>query len=68
VNWSGAVSIGTVPTDVNGDYEGPVLLTGGAPFVFPLGTEIGQANFAFNNEAVVGTQFTTGFEIPLVLP
>ena len=61
-------SIGTVPTDVNGDYEGPVLLTGGAPFVFPLGTEIGQANFAFNNEAVVGTQFTTGFEIPLVLP
>lgn len=60
----GNVSIGTVTTDDDGDFDGPITTATGADFVFPAGTDIGQPNFAFNNPACSPTQFTTGFRIP----
>lgn len=62
----GTPSIGTVTTDVNGNFSGPVVSTStGAEFVFPPGTRIGQPNFAFNNSntSPCRTQFTTGLAI-----
>lgn len=55
--------IGTVKTDNNGDFDGPITTDSGTDFVFPEGTLIGQPNFAFNNPACTVTQFTTGFTI-----
>lgn len=54
--------IGTVRTNNNGNFEGPVN-TGSGDFAFPDKTLIGQPNFAFNNPACSQTQFTTGFLI-----
>jgi hypothetical protein len=59
----GGSSIGTVTTDKNGNYRGPIK-TGsgnGDKFVFPPGLAIVEANFAFNNNNY--TQFSTGFRI-----
>ncbi len=60
----GTASIGTVTTDINGDFSGPITTTTGAEFAFPSGTSIGQPNFAFNAHPPCRTQFTTGFAIP----
>jgi hypothetical protein len=55
-------SIGSITTDGNGDFYGPVKTDSGVPFIFPANTVIGQPNFAFNSSG--GTsQFTTGFKI-----
>jgi Ca2+-binding RTX toxin-like protein len=55
--------IGTVETNSNGDFEGPVTTESGGNFAFPEKTFIGQPNFIFNNPACTQTQFTTGFRI-----
>jgi len=56
--------VGTITTDANGNFQGPITTASGDTFVFPSGTSIGQLNFAFNNPACTQTQFTTGVRIP----
>ncbi len=69
-NWQSQVSgngpcggVGTVTTDNVGNFIGQIKTPTGT-FAFPIGTSIGQPNFAFNNPSCYPTQFTTGITIP----
>ena len=54
-------SVGTVTTNVFGNFNGTITKPLGGAFTFPPGTDIGQPNFAFNFPACFPTHFTTGF-------
>ena len=58
-------AIGTITTNIEGDYSGRVISCGGGRFVFPQPTHISQLNFAFNNagNSPGQTQFTTGIDL-----
>jgi hypothetical protein len=58
----GSQAIGTITTDGAGNFAGQIKTATGGKFRFPLGTAIGQPNFAFNPPDC-STQFTTGFTI-----
>jgi hypothetical protein len=58
----GSQAIGTITTDGSGGFAGQIKTATGSKFRFPLGTSVGQPNFAFN-EPGCATQFTTGFKI-----
>jgi hypothetical protein len=58
--------IGTVTTDANGRFEGPINTFSGSEFVFPAGTSLGQPNFVFTFIPTGGSEtvvFTTGFTV-----
>jgi hypothetical protein len=59
-------SIGTVTTDDEGEFEGPIITSSGSEFVFPTGTSLGQPSFVFTVIPTGGSEtvvFTTGFAV-----
>ena len=59
-------SIGTVTTNSEGKFDGPITTSAGAEFVFPAGTSLAQPNFVFTFTPVGSFEqavYTTGFAI-----
>lgn len=54
-------SIGSITTDADGNFFGPIKTDSGAKFGFPVGTVISQPNFAFSSSDGT-TQFSTGIK------